>query len=344
MKRSGNRLVLLVGIFLAVVAFVLIAVSFQGSGKTIGPTAPPDVSVVVAAKDLPLGTKITADAVTTKTMPAADKPADSYSDTSMVIGQTVRQDVSAQQLITSVVLSGSAGSITDIKVPVGYVGIAVQVDQITGVGTLIKPGDHVDIITGLTGADKVPVVLTSPGPAARPTPTPRAGSPAPSSAPTAATFVGNGLPYNPTTVKVIVEGLQVLGTLLPPPTANTSEPAASGQTTGTSLNGQQEIVILAATPQQAEAIKFSQMDGTISLVLRATADCQAQDGTATPCPIIPTTGVTLRKMVDDFGVLPPQIMEGLMPTPYPSPFPSRLFPSPTPNPSGSVAPSASAKP
>ena len=142
-----------------------------------------------------------------------------------------------------------------------------------------------------------------------------------------------------------MEGLAVIGTLLPPPTTAASpEPGASGGTT-TSLNGQQEIVILAATPQQAEAIKFSQTDGIISLVLRATADCQnPQDGTASPCPIIPTTGVTLRKMVDDFGVLPPQIIQVLMPTPYPSPFPSRLYPSPSPSPSGSAAPSGSAKP
>ena len=344
MKRSGNRLVLLVGIFLAVVAFVLIVVSFQNGG-TGGPrtSAPPDASVVVAAKDLPLGTKITADAVTTKTVKAGDKPGDSYSDPSMVIGQTVRTDVTNGQLITSVVLTGSAGSIADIKVPVGYVGIAVQVDQITGVGTLIKPGDHVDVVTVITGADKIPlVVLGSPSaaPPARATAAP-GGSPAPSAA---TGFVANGLPYNSTTVKTIVEGLQVIGTLLPPPTAAASaEPGASGGTT-TSLNGQQEIVILAATPQQAEAIKFSQTDGIISLVLRATADCQAKDGTASPCPIIPTTGVTLRKMVDDFGVLPPQIIQVLMPTPYPSPFPSRLYPSPTPNPSGSVAPGASTAP
>ena len=88
---------------------------------------------------------------------------------------------------------------------------------------------------------------------------------------------------------------------------------------GTSLNGQQEIVILAATTQQVEAIKFAQIDGTISLVLRSAKDCQAADHTASPCPIIVTTGVTLRRMIDDFGVLPPQIVEVIQPTPYPQP-------------------------
>jgi hypothetical protein len=32
-----------------------------------------------------------------------------------------------------------------------------------------------------------------------------------------------------------------------------------------------------------------------------------------------TTGVTLRRMIDDFGVLPPQVVQVIQPTPYPSP-------------------------
>ena len=333
MKRSSNRLVLLVGLFLAVVAFVLIAVMFSGGGPGGGgnaaTAAPAEVPVVVAAKDIPLGSRITADMVTTKDINASDKPLDSYPDTSMVIGQTARQPVTAQQLITSEILNGG-GSIANIAVPAGYVGIAVQVDQVTGVGTLIKPGDRVDVVTGFS---TFPLVVYG-GPSA----SPRAAAPAGSPEASAKTL---DLQYDPNSIKTVVEGLQVLGTLLPP--ASQQAAAASGQpASGTSLNGQQEIVILAATSQQAEAIRFAQVSGTIALVLRSSTDCTATDGTATSCPIIPTTGITLRKMVDDFGVLPPQIVEVLEPTPYPSPMPIRVFPSPSPSPSpstsGSTAP------
>ncbi len=330
MKRS-NRLVLLIGIFLALVAFVLVAVTLKngsGTGGTGGPsTAPTTASVVIAAKDLSLGTKITADAVTTKTIALVDKPVDSFSDPSQVIGSTVRQPVAANGLITSATVGGG-GAVTNIEVPPGFVAIAVQVDQSTGVGTLIKPGDNVDVVVGITGADKVPVLVVVPPSAAptlrpgatpRPTATPAPGATVrPSASPGPAAYAPEPNPYNSTTVKTVVQGLQVLGTLLPP--ADTAAPAASGGTTGgTSLNGQQEIVILAATAQQIEAIRFSQMDGTISLVLRSSKDCQAADGTASPCPVIPTTGITLRRMVDDFGVLPPQIIQVIEPTPYPSP-------------------------
>jgi len=316
LKRS-NRLVLLIGIFLALVAFVLVAVTLKSNSQTgtAGPSAPPTTgSEVIAARDLSLGTTITADMLTTKTVALTDRPADSFSDPSQVIGATVRQKVAANGLITSATVGGG-GAVTNIEVPPGFVGIAVQVDQTTGVGTLIKPGDNVDVVVGITGGDKVPVAeLVTPSPVApRPGSTPR---PSPSSTPFDYVPVPKDI-YNSTTVKTVVQGLQVLGTLLPP--ADAAAPAASGGTSGTSLNGQQEIVILAATTQQVEAIKFAQIDGTISLVLRSAKDCQAADHTASPCPIIVTTGVTLRRMIDDFGVLPPQVVQVIQPTPYPSP-------------------------
>jgi Flp pilus assembly protein CpaB len=347
LKRSSNRLVLLVGIFLAVVAFVLIAVLFSSNGTGGGSqaTQAATVKLVVAAKDLPLGSTITADAVTLKDFDAVNHPADSYTDTSFVIGQIAREPLTAGMLITSAVINGG-GNISSVRVPPGFVGIAVQVDQVTGVGTLIKPGDRVDVVTGFTGLDKVPVVVagTSSG-AVRPSGSPRPGAQEPGSD---AAFHNPDLRYNSTSVKTVVEGLQVLGTLLPPPTT-TQQPAQSGQPQGaTTLNGQQEIVILAATPQQAEAIRFAQIDGTIALALRSVDDCKTAEGTAGPCPIIPTSGITLRRLVDDFGVLPPQVIEAIEPSPYPNPQPSRAFPTPsptpTPAPSGSLAPSPTPSP
>jgi Flp pilus assembly protein CpaB len=315
------------------------------SGNGLGPSAAPSTAnVVVAAKDIALGSKITADAVQTKSVPVGDKPADSYGDTSQVIGQTVRQSVTSGQLITSVVLTGGT-SIQDITVPPGYVGVSVIVDQVTGVGTLIKAGDYVDVVTGFNVFPEVTYDKATPAPTARasgkPTPSP-SGSAQPSAANVTINNV-DGAGYNPNSVKTVVEGLQVLGTLLPPPTGDA---AASGAPGTTLIEGQHQVVILAATVQQAEAIRYAQVDsgGSIALLLRSSADCQTPDGKASSCPIIPTTGITLRGMVDNWGVLPPQVIQVLQPTPYPSPMPSRLYPSPSPNPSDLVSPSASTKP
>lgn len=330
MKRS-NRLVLLVGIFLAIVAFVLIAILLGQGGTTggdRGPSAAPTTAkIVVAVNDIALGATIQNADVTTKDVPIDQKPGDAYSDPSFVIGQIARAKVTAGQYISGAILN-AGGNIGNIEVPPGLVGISVQVDQISGVGTIVKPGDFVDVISGFTGADNVPLVI----------PAPQASN-APANAPITYIKVDDTL-YNHATVKALAQGLQVLGTLLPPPTQATNPqatqaPTASGQPTSgnqTTLNGQQQIVILAATPQQAELIKFTQMSGSLTLVLRSPEDCTTQPGAsaepsaspaATPaepgqyCPIIATTGVTLRRAVDDNGVLPPQIVQVIMPSPLP---------------------------
>jgi Flp pilus assembly protein CpaB len=329
LKRS-NRLVLLIGIFLAVVAFVLILFTLgsPGTGENKPATT---IDVVVATKDIPLGAKIAATDVTTKTIPIGEKPANGFTDTSFVIGQNARQSVSAGQLLTTDILNPSS-QLTNVEVPAGYVGVPLLVDQVTGVGTLIRAGDRVDLVMGLTGTDKVPLVknLTN-----QPT-----GSQKPGATPLPGELAAEDLPYNSTTVKTMIEGIQVLGTLLPPPPTDQNGNATTGGST--SLNtGQQEIVIVAATAQQAEVIKFAQMQGDVSLVLRATADCQSATGEATPCPIIPTTGITLRVLVDDYGVLPPQVVQVIQPSPLPNVLPSghpATLPSPSPSPGASTTP------
>ena len=170
--------------------------------------------------------------------------------------------------------------------------MAVQVDQVSGVGTLIKAGDHVDMVIALTG-DRFPVVTINP-------------------TDESVTVVAG---VNGTSSKMVLQGMQVVGTLLPPPPAQNGN--ASAPPDSTSLNGQQELVILAVTPQQSEVIKFSQVDASITLVLRS-ADDFRDAVTGEPLPpetIIPvtTTGVTLKTMVDDYGVLVPELVEAILP-------------------------------
>jgi Flp pilus assembly protein CpaB len=293
-------LVLLIGIFLAIVAFVLVVFTLQGGNNSTGESIDPnlrEVTIVVASKDIPLGSVIQADAVTTKIVKKVDQPADSYLDVALVIGQTARQNVTSGQLITSVVLGASGGgTITQIDCPAGLACIAVQVDQVSGVGTLTKAGDYVDMVVGFT-AERFPVVTVNPDDDS------------------ITTVVG----LNGTSVKALLQGIQVVGTLLPPPPADTgTDPNASPGTGSTTvLNGQQQIVILAATTQQAEVIKFAQLDGSISIVLRSGDDFR-DPTTGEPLPpetIIPvvTTGITLKGLVDDYGVLVPELVEAILP-------------------------------
>jgi Flp pilus assembly protein CpaB len=295
LKRT-NRLVLLIGIFLALVAFVLILVTLQGNKTTGVPIAPTTVTVVIAARDVALGAKFTQNTVTTEERPIDQKPVNGYSVPSDVVGQTARQAVTKGQLITTDIINGAAGSVSAITVPAGKLGMTVQVDQVSGVGTLARTGDHVDLLVALTG-DKFPLVNINP-------------------VDKSVTVVAG---INSTSVKLLLQGLQVIGTMLPPPSG---QPGADG-TGPTYLNGQQQIVVLAVDAQQAEIIKFAQMDGSISLVLRSADDFRdpVTGEPLDPALIEPakTTGVTLRNLVDTNGILLPQLVEAIIPGQAPKP-------------------------
>jgi Flp pilus assembly protein CpaB len=298
LKRS-NRLVLLIGVFLALVAFVGVIMLSGGGGGT-KPAAPvTEGPVVVAVADIPLSAKVTADQVAVKTLALTAILPGAYTDPSQVVGKVVRQAVTSGAQLTGDTFAAST-SVLNIDTPAGLRAIPVQVDQVTGVGTVIKTGDYVDMVVGFA-ADKLPVTFSPP--VGDDTNIPSWG-------------IVKGI--NNTSVKVLLQGMQVLGTLLPPPTADTtSQPAASGapQTTGTTLNGQQEIVILAVTPQQVEVIKFAQLDGSISLVLRSADDfIDPATGKALPT-VVPdtTTGVILKLLVDTYGVLPPELVTTVAP-------------------------------
>lgn len=289
MKRS-NRLVLLIGVFLAIVAFVGVIVLSGGGGgdQTVRPST--EGPVVVATADIPLSTKVQADQVAVKTLPLTSILSGAYTDTSQVIGKVVRQAVTSGAQLTGDTFGASSSSL-NIDTPKGKIAIAVQVDQVTGVGTLIKAGDYVDMVVGFA-SDKFPVVTLNP-------------------ADDSFTVVAG---LNGTSVKLLLQGMQVLGTLLPPPDAS-GQPAASGAP-GTDLNGQQEMVILAVDAQGAEVIKFAQLDGSISLVLRSADDfIDPVTGEAIPAVVpVATTGIILKTLVEIYGVLPPELVETVTPT------------------------------
>jgi Flp pilus assembly protein CpaB len=300
LKRS-NRLVLLVGVFLAIVAFIGILLLQSGQTPTSQePAVPTELPTVIATQDIPLGTAIRADQVTTEVKSVDARDVDAFGDTSQVIGKIVRQPVVAGAAITATTLSGGQqGQILDIQCPPTQRCMAVQVDQVSGVGTVIKTGDYVDMVVGFN------VAVLSPDAA------------------------GTGFQVVPgidgTTVKLILQGLQVMGTLLPPPTTAAApppegQPAASP---GTVLSGQQEIVILSVSAQQAEVIKFAQLKASeppsgITLVLRSASDF-IDPATNLPFPNGPvpdtTSGIIFRVLVEEYGVLPPNIIEVVLPTP-----------------------------
>jgi Flp pilus assembly protein CpaB len=290
---------MLIGVFLAVLAFVFVVV-LLGGGDTPGtggePTAPPaELETVVAARDIPLGVTVTAAMVTTQVILVTDREAGALGNPSQAIGKVARQTVTRGQQVTAGVFLATQAA-DNIECPAGFSCMAIQVDQVSGVGTLIKTGDYVDLVAQVSPTFPLNYFAEN-----------------------ATTPTSEGFLYDPVSVKVLLQGLQVVATLLPPPptTETGVATAAPGSGPGTALTGQQEIVIVAVTPQQAEVVKFVQVDGSITLTLRSPKDFVDEQGNQIIPETVQTTGTILATMIRDFGVLPPEAI--IVPAPSPLP-------------------------
>ena len=308
MKRS-NRLLILLGLLIAIsgslAAMAYVAGSGGGGGNeaAAGPSATPEatVPVVYATKDIAAGTMITADMVSTKPMKLSEHAAlgvATYASTSQVVGSISGVPIKAGVVLASGELL-SPGSAVDGKslsgaIDKGMVAISMEVDQTNGVGTLIVPGDHVDIILTVY-VDQLAI----------------SGKDA---AGTEISLAGGQQP----TSKMIFQNCKVLATLLPPevaaPTAlaagATAGPVAAQVTSPTvQLTGRHLMAIIEVFPEQAEVIRWAQRAETngaqnyidLAFVLRSTAD----DGD----PISgdtgsKTSGITFSVLVAKYGVLP----------------------------------------
>jgi Flp pilus assembly protein CpaB len=281
---------LVFGVLLAVVAFGGVLIFGGGSGNA-QPAAPTTVKVVTAAADVPLGTALVLTQLGTIDMEVA-LAIDTYHDPNVLVGQVVRRTVHQGEAFKSTDFQAAAG-VTAVDVTgslkAGQVAMAITVDQASSVGALIQPGDFVDVL--LTMLDqpmpaKAPVVL--------PIQNPSTGYPW---TPVAENELNN------TSIKVLVQNVQVLGLVGGSATVSGSAAAGTGSgATGGSgdaaVAATPSMIILSLTPQQAELVRFAQVDGNLSLLLRSPGDAATAD--------IKTSGVTLRELVDHYGVLPPR--------------------------------------
>lgn len=285
MKRS-NRLIMLIGAFLAIVAFVGIIVFLGGgrSGGGEGEGTRTQTAQVYSKAAIPLGTLVTSSNSGTlfevKQVPTAEAIPGVLTSIDLTIGQTVRKDVVDGEPVTNDTFGGSS----QLKVPAGFRAVAIRVDQVTGAGALIKPGDWVDVVAYLP-PENFPVIQVDPETDQI---EPIAG-------------------LNNASVKLLIQQLQVIGTLLPPPQTNEQGEPVEGEPTLS--QNQEEIVIVAVDAQQAEIISFAQRQGSITLALRSIEDFQGEIK-----PLFDTTsGIVLKKLVDEYGVLPPELIETTVP-------------------------------
>jgi len=300
-KRS-NRLLILVGVFLAVIAMVgVIAVAGNGGSAgpakgTPAPTPEPTVQVVVANTDMAFGDTITSDMVIEAPMTLSDRDkldGVTFDSKDQVVGKVAGGTIEKGQVLfagSSFLNPGAVAIGQDLASAVGSgkVAVSMEVDQTNGVGALLVPGDHVDVILAVW-MEQVKLV------------------------PAANTKWGIEIANpNHVTAKVVIQNRKVIATLLPAPTEQAAAAAGGSATpepksttalmTNSSVHMQ---VILEVTPDEAEVIRWAQREEkvdpqnyiTLGLALRSDKDNDA--------PPVTTPGITFKQLVTIYGVLPP---------------------------------------
>ena len=284
MKRS-NRLVILVGVLLAVLAFVGIVVLL---GQPKEETAKKQtVDVLVAKQDIAIGDSVTPDLVEVKAVEPAAVSGTRIADPSQLSGAPALFPVAkgAQVSQEAVGLGTTSSVCIALCLEPGEKAIAFQVERVTGLDFLIQTGDHIDILF------RGEVQVLQPTADSATTGTPR--------------FEPITGLENAPTVKTLLQNKRVLyvSATRVKPVADTTATPAPGSTTKADVPIETVIVVFAGTDSDAEVIKFAQNDqsilGPLTAVIRRTDDTVVED----------TTGVTFKILVERFGIPIPDIIQ-----------------------------------
>lgn len=104
--------------------------------------------VVVASKEIAVGSNIKADQVKLTDWPKANMPPGSFSSADQVVGRVALDRFAPDEPIVEarLVPSGGQSGVLIYKIPEGHRAITVGVDQVAGVAGFITPGSRVDVV------------------------------------------------------------------------------------------------------------------------------------------------------------------------------------------------------
>jgi pilus assembly protein CpaB len=115
--------------------------------------------VVVAARDLPLGSTIQTEDVRVLDWPGDAIPAGYASSPTEVVGRGVIIPVRANEpLLASKLADREAGSGLPIAIPEGMRAVSVRVDEVVAVAGFVVPGTRVDIMVTISEGGNQPTV------------------------------------------------------------------------------------------------------------------------------------------------------------------------------------------
>ena len=282
MKRS-NRLVILVGLLLAVLAFVAIVILLNQRGEEVQPEEVTE-TVLVANEAIDIGEPITPDKVREEEVDPEAVTGVALRSTSEVSGQESLFAIPQDSQVTAAAIGIVEGEVIDIsqQLSAGEKAVSIQVDRLQGANFLVQPGDSIDVIMTV----QLPPAL-------------------------------NPDPESIRTVKTVLQNKRVI--YVSDTRAIVPEPVDTNGDGVIDENDQQPedtvedqiIIIFAGTAQDQEVLRYAQRTTTdtgdsvssaVSVVVRATDDDGAEED---------TTGITIVELIQEYGLVLPTI-EGLI--------------------------------
>src|SRR6266478_3418427 len=114
-----------------------------------------NVEVVVAAMDLPLGTKIELGEVKTARWSADSLPEGSYTDPKQVIGSYVKNSLVANEPIVQAKLftGDKTAGVMPLLIPFGMRAVSVPVDEVSDIAGFVLPHTRVDVLVAINGGE-----------------------------------------------------------------------------------------------------------------------------------------------------------------------------------------------
>ena len=292
MKRS-NRLVILVGVLLAVLAFVAIVILLNQRGDEV-PVEEAGQTVLVATVDIGIGDPVTPDVVEEQDVDLESVQDTPLTSTTAVSGQPALQAIPAGSQVSAESIGIGSPVTVNIAAQLepGEKAISFQVDRVTGLDFLIKPGDYIDVVF----AGTVNVVQET------------ADSAANSDTAAPPRFEAVAGLADERTVKAILQDKRVLyvsstRAIEPDPVDLDGDGLPDPEQPGAVIDS--VIIVFAGTAQDAEVVKFAQRDlsevGQLSAIVRHQDDDAIQE----------TVGITFDQLVAAYGVRVPDIVQQL---------------------------------
>jgi Flp pilus assembly protein CpaB len=159
-KPKSNRILLIFGVFLAIVAFGgALLVGRTGGGTNSLGTGPKNVPAVVATKDIPASTQITAYMVTIQNFSQDQAPPYAFRGKDLVVGKFAAIPIHTGAAIIDYDVVSDPSGVQPAKqayllIPAGQVAMQIPTGELVGAGGYIQPDDRIDVIVSYqpTGA------------------------------------------------------------------------------------------------------------------------------------------------------------------------------------------------